>query len=198
MSRAPRRVVLLGATGSIGQNALRVIGAVKAKLRDVQHSMPLGVKIVPAYDRSWLISQSINTLRRTLIEEAIVVSIVIIIFLFHFRSALVPILALLYFATFPPLGVMVVVFSLYYFAKFLSQPFGWAAVSQVLPPNVRTQGLQIYQLATVPSLTWTRLTSAAPEGGCPTGRPRSAARDRRRSWTIRPRRARGHPAASPR
>jgi len=50
--------------------------------------MPPGVTIVPTYDRSWLIGESINTLRHTLIEESIVVSIVIIIFLFHFRSAL--------------------------------------------------------------------------------------------------------------
>ncbi len=77
-----------------GENALRVIDQVKAKLQEVQHSMPAGMKIVPTYDRSWLIGESINTLRRTLIEEAIVVSIVIIIFLFHFRSALIPILAL--------------------------------------------------------------------------------------------------------
>src|SRR5438093_640726 len=77
-----------------GENALRVIDQVKAKLREVQSSMPAGMKIVPAYDRSWLIGESINTLRRTLIEESVVVSIVIIIFLFHFRSALIPILAL--------------------------------------------------------------------------------------------------------
>src|SRR5229473_3025182 len=77
-----------------GENALRVIEGVKAKLQEVQHSMPPGVKIVPTYDRSWLIGESINTLRHTLIEESIVVSIVIIIFLFHFRSALIPILAL--------------------------------------------------------------------------------------------------------
>ena len=50
--------------------------------------MPPGVKIVPTYDRSRLIGESIDTLRRTLIEEAIVVSLVIIVFLFHFRSAL--------------------------------------------------------------------------------------------------------------
>jgi copper/silver efflux system protein len=77
-----------------GQNALTVIDAVKAKLRELQASMPAGMRIVPTYDRSWLIGESINTLRHTLIEEAIVVSIVIIIFLFHFRSALIPILAL--------------------------------------------------------------------------------------------------------
>src|SRR5713101_5829584 len=77
-----------------GENALNVIDGVKAKLKEVQSSMPPGVKIIPTYDRSWLIGESINTLRRTLIEESIVVSIVIIIFLFHFRSALIPILAL--------------------------------------------------------------------------------------------------------
>src|SRR5262245_8127090 len=77
-----------------GENALRVIDRVKAKLADVQSSLPSGVQIVPTYDRSTLIRQSIGTLRRTLIEESIVVSIVIIVFLFHFRSALVPILAL--------------------------------------------------------------------------------------------------------
>jgi Cu(I)/Ag(I) efflux system membrane protein CusA/SilA len=77
-----------------GENALRVIEGVKAKLQEVQHSMPPGIKIVPTYDRSWLIGESINTLRQTLIEESIVVSIVIIVFLFHFRSALIPILGL--------------------------------------------------------------------------------------------------------
>jgi Cu(I)/Ag(I) efflux system membrane protein CusA/SilA len=77
-----------------GENAVRVIDAVKAKLREVEASMPTGVRVVPTYDRSWLIGQSISNLRRTLIEEAIVVSIVIALFLFHFRSALVPILTL--------------------------------------------------------------------------------------------------------
>jgi copper/silver efflux system protein len=77
-----------------GQNALNVIEAVKEKLREVQSSMPPGMRIVPTYDRSWLIGESINTLRHTLMEEAIVVSLVIIVFLFHFRSALIPILAL--------------------------------------------------------------------------------------------------------
>jgi copper/silver efflux system protein len=77
-----------------GENALRVIDGVKAKLREVQGAMPDGMRIVPTYDRSGLINDSLATLRRTLIEEAIVVSIVIIIFLFHLRSALVPIIAL--------------------------------------------------------------------------------------------------------
>jgi Cu(I)/Ag(I) efflux system membrane protein CusA/SilA len=90
-----------------GENALSVIEAVKAKLQEVQHSMPAGIKIVPTYDRSWLIGESIDTLRRTLIEESIVVSIVIIIFLFHFRSALIPILAL-------PIAVVASFIPMYY------------------------------------------------------------------------------------
>jgi Cu(I)/Ag(I) efflux system membrane protein CusA/SilA len=90
-----------------GENALKVIEGVKAKLQEVQHSMPPRIKIVPTYDRSWLIGESINTLRHTLIEESIVVSVVIIIFLFHFRSALIPILAL-------PVAVLASFIPMYY------------------------------------------------------------------------------------
>jgi len=90
-----------------GENALRVIEGVKAKLQEVQHSLPPGVRIVPTYDRSGLINESINTLRHTLIEEAIVVSLVIVIFLFHFRSALIPIVAL-------PIAVVAAFIPMYY------------------------------------------------------------------------------------
>jgi len=77
-----------------GENALGVINRVKAKLREVEDALPPGVAVVPTYDRSWLIEESIGSLRRTLIEEVVVVSLVIIIFLFHFRSALIPIVTL--------------------------------------------------------------------------------------------------------
>ena len=77
-----------------GENALAVINRIKAKLREVEGSLPPGVAVVPTYDRSWLIEESIGTLSRMLIEEAVVVSLVIIIFLFHVRSALVPIVTL--------------------------------------------------------------------------------------------------------
>ena len=77
-----------------GENALAVIDRVKAKLSEVEDSLPPGVTVVPTYDRSWLIEESIGTLSRTLIEEAVVVSLVIIAFLFHFRSALILILTL--------------------------------------------------------------------------------------------------------
>ena len=77
-----------------GLNALNVINGVKKKLAEIKPSLPPGVEIVSGYDRGGLISESINTLKHSLIEEAIIVSLVIIVFLFHFRSALIPILTL--------------------------------------------------------------------------------------------------------
>src|SRR3954452_17876630 len=64
-----------------GQNALRVIEGVKQKLRELGPSLPAGVEIMPGYDRSGLIENSIATLQRTLLEEAAIVSLVIVIFL---------------------------------------------------------------------------------------------------------------------
>ena len=77
-----------------GENALSVIDRVKAKIEDVKPSLPPGVEIVTTYDRSDLIYRSIDTLTHKLFEEMLIVSLVIIIFLWHFRSALVPILSL--------------------------------------------------------------------------------------------------------
>jgi Cu(I)/Ag(I) efflux system membrane protein CusA/SilA len=77
-----------------GMNALRVIDGVKKKLEDIKPTLPKGVEIVSGYDRSELIRASISTLQRDLLEEAIIVSFVTIVFLFHFRSALIPIIAL--------------------------------------------------------------------------------------------------------
>ncbi len=77
-----------------GMNALDVINGVKKKLHEIAPSLPPGVEILPGYDRSDLIDASIKTLQRDLLEEAAIVSLVIIVFLFHFRSALIPILAL--------------------------------------------------------------------------------------------------------
>ncbi len=77
-----------------GMNALDVISGVKTKLRELAPSLPPGVEIVTGYDRSWLINESIKTLKRDLIVEAIIVSFVSIAFLFHLRSALVPIITL--------------------------------------------------------------------------------------------------------
>jgi len=77
-----------------GENALNVINRVKAKLEEIAPSLPPGVKIVTTYDRSELIERSIETLKGTLIEELTIVSLVIIIFLWHIPSALIPILTI--------------------------------------------------------------------------------------------------------
>jgi Cu(I)/Ag(I) efflux system membrane protein CusA/SilA len=77
-----------------GMNALNVIDGVKKKLADIKSTLPSVVEIVSGYDRSGLIQASIKTLQRDLLEEAIIVSFVTIAFLFHFRSALIPILTL--------------------------------------------------------------------------------------------------------
>ncbi len=77
-----------------GENALKVIQAVKAKLAAIAPSLPPGIAIRSAYDRSGLIEASVHTLERDLIEEALVVSLVIVLFLWHFRSALIPILSI--------------------------------------------------------------------------------------------------------
>src|SRR5579859_789153 len=74
-----------------GENALDVISRVKAKLHDLEPGLPAGVKIVSAYDRSELILRSIENLKQTLLEEMIIVSIVIMIFLWHFPSAIIPV-----------------------------------------------------------------------------------------------------------
>src|SRR6516165_10568150 len=90
-----------------GMNALRVIDGIKRKLAEIKPSLSPGVEVVAGYDRSGLIEESIRTLQRDLLEEAIIVSLVIIIFLFHFRSALIPILTL-------PIAVIASFIPMYY------------------------------------------------------------------------------------
>ena len=90
-----------------GLNALNVINGVKKKLQEIKSSLPSGVEIVSGYDRSGLIQASIQTLKRDLLEEAIIVSLVIIVFLFHFRSALIPIITL-------PIAVIASFIPMYY------------------------------------------------------------------------------------
>ena len=77
-----------------GENALDVIERLKKKIADLRPSFPEGVELKIAYDRSALIGRSIETLKHALIEEAITVSLVIILFLLHFRSSLLPIISL--------------------------------------------------------------------------------------------------------
>ena len=83
-----------------GSNALKTIEAIKTRIAEVQRTLPAGVRLVPVYDRSDLIHRAINNLNRTLIEESIIVALVSILFLLHFRSALVAILTL-------PLGILI-------------------------------------------------------------------------------------------
>ncbi len=83
-----------------GENALEVIQNVKKKIAEVQKSLPEGVEIVPAYDRSTLIERAVEALTGKLLEESLFVAIICIIFLLHFRSALVAILML-------PIGILI-------------------------------------------------------------------------------------------
>ncbi len=77
-----------------GENALNVIERVKAKLEELRPSLPEGVEVVTTYDRSELIGQAIGTVRNKLVEEIVIVSIVILIFLWHIPSAIVPIVTI--------------------------------------------------------------------------------------------------------
>ncbi|MFQ5723163.1 MAG: efflux RND transporter permease subunit, partial [Terriglobia bacterium] len=90
-----------------GENALAVIERVKKKIEEIKSSLPEGVELVPVYDRSELILRSIDTLKEKLLEEFIIVSLVCLIFLFHFRSALVAILTL-------PIAILMSLVSMYY------------------------------------------------------------------------------------
>src|ERR1022692_4820514 len=83
-----------------GENALRVIDRVKAKIKEIEPGLPPGVKLVTAYDRSELILASIDNLKRTLIEELAVVALIILIFLWHVPSAAIPIITI-------PVAVMI-------------------------------------------------------------------------------------------
>jgi Cu(I)/Ag(I) efflux system membrane protein CusA/SilA len=100
-----------------GENALRVIDGVKAKLREIAPALPPGVKVVPVYDRSKLILRSVATLRGKLVEECLVVAAVCLLFLWHGRSALVaivmlPLAIVLAFIPFHALGLTANVMSL--------------------------------------------------------------------------------------
>lgn len=77
-----------------GENALSVINRVKAKLKEVEPSLPEGVTIEVAYDRSELILKAMDTLKHQLIEEMMIVSLVILLFLWHFPSAIIPIVTI--------------------------------------------------------------------------------------------------------
>ncbi len=83
-----------------GQNALEVIHTLKARIAEIGPGLPAGVTVETVYDRSELIHRAIETLKRTLLEESIIVAVVCIVFLLHVRSALVAILML-------PVGILI-------------------------------------------------------------------------------------------
>ncbi len=89
-----------------GADALATIGNIKAKLEELKPGLPAGVSIEPVYDRSQLIDAAIHTLKRTLVEESLIVAAVCVVFLLHFRSALVAILTL-------PIGVLMAFAGMY-------------------------------------------------------------------------------------
>lgn len=88
-----------------GQNALDVIRSVKERIADLSASLPEGVSIKAVYDRSALILSAVDNLKRTLIEESVIVALVCIVFLLHVRSALVAIVTL-------PVGVLVAILTM--------------------------------------------------------------------------------------
>ncbi len=88
------------AVARFGENALRVIENVKSRIEELKPGLPEGVTIEPVYDRSDLIHRAISTLKTTLIEEALIVAAVCVVFLLHVRSALVAIIML-------PIGVLI-------------------------------------------------------------------------------------------
>lgn len=88
-----------------GQNALDVIRSVKARIADLSASLPEGVSIKAVYDRSALILSAVDNLKRTLIEESIIVALVCVVFLLHVRSALVAIVTL-------PVGVLIAILTM--------------------------------------------------------------------------------------
>ena len=100
-----------------GQNALDVIQRVKAKIKEVEPGLPSGVKVVPIYDRSDLILRSIDNLKSTLVEVLLTVALVILLFLWHVPSAMIPVITipvavLLSFIPFRLMGISANIMSL--------------------------------------------------------------------------------------
>ncbi len=90
-----------------GENALAVIERVKERIEEIRGQLPEGVELITAYDRSDLIHRSIDTLTSTLAKEMLIVALAVIVFLWHFRSAIIPIIAL-------PFAVLLAFIPMYY------------------------------------------------------------------------------------
>ena len=100
-----------------GENALDVINRVKAKIKEIEPGFPAGVKLIPIYDRSELIHNTIGTVRATIIEVLVTVVLIILVFLWHFPSAAIPIVTmpiavLLAFIPFRMMGISANIMSL--------------------------------------------------------------------------------------
>ncbi len=100
-----------------GENALDVIDRVKAKIKEIEPGFPPGVKLIPIYDRSDLIHNAIGTVKTTILEVAVTVALIILVFLWHFPSAAIPIVTmpvavLLAFIPFRMMGISANIMSL--------------------------------------------------------------------------------------
>jgi Cu(I)/Ag(I) efflux system membrane protein CusA/SilA len=100
-----------------GENALDVIDRVKAKIKEIEPGFPVGVKLIPIYDRSDLIHNAIGTVKTTILEVAVTVALIILVFLWHFPSAAIPIVTmpvavLLAFIPFRMMGISANIMSL--------------------------------------------------------------------------------------
>jgi Cu(I)/Ag(I) efflux system membrane protein CusA/SilA len=100
-----------------GANALDVINRVKAKIKEIEPGFPAGVKLIPIYDRSELIHKTIGTVTETIVEVLITVALIILVFLWHFPSAAIPIVTmpvavLLAFIPFRMMGISANIMSL--------------------------------------------------------------------------------------
>ncbi len=93
-----------------GENTPEVIKRVKEKIREIAPSLPQGVKVITTYDRSDLIDRAVDTLKHSLIEELIIVSLVILLFLWHIPSAIVPIVTI-------PIAVLLAFIPLYFLGQ---------------------------------------------------------------------------------
>jgi Cu(I)/Ag(I) efflux system membrane protein CusA/SilA len=89
----------------MGENTLNVIDQVKAKIAEIQPSLPQGMHIVPYYDQTELVKNAVNTLKRALIEEFILVSIIVLAFLGNWRSSIIVTSAI-------PIGILIALISM--------------------------------------------------------------------------------------
>ena len=150
-----------------GENALNLIERVKAKLKEIEPSLPSGVKIRTTYDRSELIERSIDTLKEKLPEEIAIVSLVILIFLWHIPSAIIPIVTI-------PVSVLLSFLPMYFLgvgANLMSlSGIAISTASWSMAPSSRSRtptrnfssGRQADESATITRYGWKRSRRSVP------------------------------------